>query len=79
MKSDDIAEQLAQTQALEVTPERVGELWTVAARLNRVTLSAAMKMGTLGDPACFDKALVDCARDRDAEGGENDPDRETTD
>ncbi len=79
MKIDDIAEQLAQTQALEVTPERAGELWTVAARLNRVTLSAAMKMGTLGDPACFSKALVDSANDRDPQGGGNDPDRETTD
>ena len=78
MKGDDIAEQLAHTQDLRVSPERAAELWQVAERLNRVTLSAAMEMGTLGDPACFDKALVDSARDRDAHSAENDSDRGTT-
>jgi hypothetical protein len=79
MKDDDIAEQLAHTQDLQIGPERAAELWKVAERLNRVTLSAAMRMGTLGDPAVFDKALVDCAGDRDAPGGEKKPDRGTAD
>ncbi len=79
MKDDEIAEQLAHTQDLQVSRERAAELWKVAERLNRVTLSAAMGMGTLGDPACFDKALVDCASDREAPGGENDPGRGTAD
>lgn len=79
MKSADIAEQLARTQDLEVSPERAAELWTVAERLNRVTLSAAMQMATLADPACFDKALVDAAPGRDAHSGGNDPDRGTAD
>ncbi len=78
MKDDDIAKQLAHTQDLQVSPERAAELWQVADRLNRVTLSAAMEMGTLGDPACFDKALVDSARDRAAHSVESDSDRGTT-
>ena len=79
MKDDDIAEQLAHTQDLQIGPERAAELWKVAERLNRVTLSAAMGMGTLGDPAGFDKALADCASDRGAHGGESDPGRGTAD
>lgn len=63
-----IAELLAQTQDLELTPQRAAELWRVVERLNRVTLSAAMAMGTLEDPACFDKALVDCAPGRGTAG-----------
>ena len=79
MKDDDIAEHLAHTQDLQVSPERAAELWRVAERLNRVTLSAAMETGTLlGDPACFDKALVDCARGGDTHRRENDSDRGTT-
>lgn len=87
MKDHDIVEQLAQTQDLTLTASRAAELWNVVQRLNRVTLSAAMQMGTLGDPAYFDKVLVDCAPSHhgghhsgdDARSGETDPDRGTTD
>ena len=56
-----ISEWLKQHQKLDVTPERAQEIATIAFRLNRVTLEAAMAQESLDDPARYFHTLADLA------------------
>ena len=56
-----ISSWLKRHQDLDVTPERAQEIATIALRLNRVTLDAAMAQESLDDPARYFHTLVELA------------------
>ncbi len=58
---DAISAWLKEHQDLDVTPERAKEIATIAFRLNRVTLDAAMAQDSLDDPARYFRTLVELA------------------
>lgn len=53
-----VAAYLAETQELALSPARAKEISTIAARLNRVTLEAAMQRSSLDDPARYYAVLA---------------------